>query len=118
MLPHKLVKGAAALKRLQVFEGVPPPYDKIKRVVVPAALKVLRIRPGRKVTVLGRLSSEVGWKHGETIAALEEKRKQKGQLYFQRKKALSAIIKKVQKDVAPKIAQETAALAQLGYAQH
>jgi large subunit ribosomal protein L13Ae len=115
MLPHKLAKGAAALKRLQLFEGIPAPYDKVKRVVVPAALKVLKIRPGRKVTVLGRLSSEVGWKHGETVAALEEKRKQKGLLYFQRKKALAAIVKKVQKDLAPKIAKETAALVELGH---
>ncbi len=44
MLPHKTPRGAEALGRLKVFEGIPAPYDKVKRVVVPAALKVIRIR--------------------------------------------------------------------------
>ncbi len=29
MLPHKLKRGAEALDRLKVFEGIPPPYDKV-----------------------------------------------------------------------------------------
>ena len=49
MIPHKTERGKDALKRLQTFEGVPPPYDKKKKMVVPAALKVLRLKPGRKV---------------------------------------------------------------------
>lgn len=39
MIPHKTKRGAAALARLKVYEGVPPPYDKIKRMVIPDALK-------------------------------------------------------------------------------
>jgi hypothetical protein len=39
MIPHKTKRGANALARLKVFEGVPTPYDKIKRMVVPDALK-------------------------------------------------------------------------------
>lgn len=39
MIPHKTKRGAAALARLKVFEGVPPPYDKVKRMVIPDALK-------------------------------------------------------------------------------
>ncbi len=50
MVPHKTERGKSAMKRLQCFEGVPPPYDKKKRMVVPAALKVLRLKPGRKVS--------------------------------------------------------------------
>ena len=49
MVPHKTERGKEAMKRLQTFEGVPPPYDKKKRMVVPSALKVLRLKPGRKV---------------------------------------------------------------------
>jgi len=48
MVPHKSARGAAALERLKLFEGVPPPYDKKKRMVVPDALRVLRLKPGRK----------------------------------------------------------------------
>merc|ERR1719225_658128 len=39
------------MKRLQTFEGVPPPYDKKKRMVIPSALKVLRLKPAEN-TVL------------------------------------------------------------------
>ena len=51
MLPHKLARGKEALDRLKVFEGIPPPYDKQRRMVVPAALKVLRLNPSRKVSI-------------------------------------------------------------------
>lgn len=39
MIPHKTKRGAAALERLKAFEGVPAPYDKMKRMVIPDALK-------------------------------------------------------------------------------
>jgi hypothetical protein len=48
MTPHKTARGAAALERLKLYEGVPPPYDRKKRMVVPDALRVLRLKPGRK----------------------------------------------------------------------
>jgi large subunit ribosomal protein L13Ae len=48
MVPHKTARGKAALERLKLFEGVPPPYDRKKRMVVPEALRVLRLKPGRK----------------------------------------------------------------------
>ncbi|KAM4879819.1 large ribosomal subunit protein uL13 isoform 1-T1 [Sylvia borin] len=63
MLPHKTKRGQAALERLKVFDGIPPPYDKRKRMVVPAALKIIRLKPTRKFAVLGRLAHEVGWKY-------------------------------------------------------
>ena len=49
MIAHKTERGKLALKRLQTFEGVPPPYDKKKKMVIPSALKVLRLKAGRKV---------------------------------------------------------------------
>ena len=63
MIPHKTERGKDALKRLQTFEGVPPPYDKKKKMVIPSALKVLRLKSGRKFCSLGRLGHEVslGW---------------------------------------------------------
>merc|ERR1712113_1245296 len=72
------------MKRLQTFEGVPPPYDKKKRMVVPSALKVLRPKPGRKFCSLGRLSHDVGWKYQDVIETLEAKRKVKAQDYHNR----------------------------------
>ena len=67
MIPHKTARGAAAMERLKVFEGVPPPYDKKKRMVVPRALRVLRLKPGRKYCTVGRLSHEVGWKYQDVV---------------------------------------------------
>lgn len=86
MLPHKTKRGMAALQRMQAFEGIPSPYDRMKRMVVPQALRILRLRQDRKFTVLGRLSSEVGWKYNEVVNVLEEKRKVKSKAYYQRKK--------------------------------
>lgn len=68
MIPHKTARGAAAMERLKVFEGVPAPYDKVKRMVVPQALRVLRLKPGRKYCTVGRLSHEVGWKYQDVVA--------------------------------------------------
>lgn len=59
MVPHKTKRGAAALDRLKGFEGIPPPYDKVKRMVVPDALKVLRLQHGHKFCKLGDLSNSV-----------------------------------------------------------
>ncbi len=70
MIPHKTARGAAAMERLKVFEGVPPPYDKMKKMVVPQALRVLRLQPGRKYCTVGRLSHEVGWKYQDVVARL------------------------------------------------
>merc|ERR1712045_829435 len=85
MTPHKTERGKDALKRLQTFEGVPPPYDKKKKMVIPSALKVLRLKQNRKFCSLGRLSHEVGWKYQDIVATLEAKRKVKGEAFYKGK---------------------------------
>ena len=52
MLPHKLHRGKEAMDRLKCFEGIPSPYDRQKRMVIPAALKVLMLKPLRRVSSL------------------------------------------------------------------
>ena len=47
MVPRRFKKGEAALARLKVFDGMPCPYDKMKRMVVPKALKAARLHPFR-----------------------------------------------------------------------
>ena len=59
MVPHKTKRGAAAMERLKMFEGIPPPYDKTKRLVIPDALKVLRLAHGHRFCKLGDLSNAV-----------------------------------------------------------
>ncbi|KAK7263773.1 hypothetical protein RJT34_31370 [Clitoria ternatea] len=77
MIPHKTKREEATLARLKVFEGIPAPYDKTKRMVVPDALKVLRLQKGHKFCLLGKLSSEkrsIAWTNandkGEVLSSL------------------------------------------------
>eukprot|EP00877_Chromochloris_zofingiensis_P001191 jgi/Chrzof1/11072/Cz05g22130.t1 len=91
MVPHKTKRGAAALERLKVFEGVPPPYDKVKRLVVPDALQVLRLQHGHRFCKLGDLSALVGWKHKEALSELEAARKQKATAFYEAKKKQLAL---------------------------
>jgi large subunit ribosomal protein L13Ae len=109
MLPHKTPKGSAALGRLKVFEGIPVPYDQKKRVVVPDALKVLRLKSHRKFCVLGELAQKIGWTRKDLVARLEEKRKVKSAKFWEgkqkklqaRKKATgSADLKKFNDELA------------------
>ncbi|KAH7838913.1 hypothetical protein Vadar_032637 [Vaccinium darrowii] len=111
MIPHKTKRGAAALARLKAYEGIPPPYDKKKRMVIPDALKVLRLQAGHKYCLLGRLSSEVGWNHYDTIRELEEKRKQKSQAVYERKKQLTKLRIKAEKAAEEKLGSELDILA-------
>jgi large subunit ribosomal protein L13Ae len=85
MIPRKTIRGQNALHRLKVYEGIPAPYDKMKRMVVPQALRVLRLRPGRKYTNIGELCTVLGWKHGEVLKTLEAKRKAKSAAYHTKK---------------------------------
>ncbi|KAG6588455.1 60S ribosomal protein L13a-3, partial [Cucurbita argyrosperma subsp. sororia] len=59
------VRAAAALARLKAYEGVPPPYDKWKRMVIPDALKLSLLK----------------WdgNHYDTNQGLERKRKERAQ---------------------------------------
>merc|ERR1712020_298124 len=117
MIPHKTERGKDALKRLQTFEGVPPPYDK-KKMVIPSALKVLRLKSGRKYCSLGRLSHDVGWKYQDVIATLEAKRKVKSEAFRKKKVAVEKIKEQVKKDpkVVKRIANYQKIIESYGYA--
>ncbi|PLW31565.1 hypothetical protein PCASD_19122 [Puccinia coronata f. sp. avenae] len=113
MTPHKTARGAAALQRLKLFEGMPPPYDRKKKMVVPQALRVLRLKPGRKWCTVKRLSHEYGWGYKDVVDTLEAKRKVKAQAFHERKVALLKARKQVAADPATQPVQSK--LAALGY---
>ncbi|MED6106115.1 60S ribosomal protein L13a-4 [Stylosanthes scabra] len=115
MIPHKTKRGEAALDRLKVYEGIPPPYDKTKRMVIPDALKVLRLQKGHKFCLLGRLSSEVGWNYYDTITELEKKRKEKAHLLYERKKQLNKLRVKAEKVAEEKLGSQLDILAPVKY---
>lgn len=88
MVPYKTRRGKLALQRLKVFEGIPPPYDKQKRVCVPTAMKILCLRSDRKYCQVGRVAHEVGWQYKDVVSTLEAKRKIKARLHYTHKKRL------------------------------
>ena len=68
-------------------------------MVVPSALRVLKLKPGRKYCQIGRLSHETGWKYKPVIDALEEKRKAKDRVYYQTKMAALRLKREAAKQV-------------------
>ena len=115
MTPHKSARGAAALDRIKLFEGVPPPYDRMKRMVVPSALRVLKLKPGRKYCTVKRVSHEVGWKYNDVVANLEEKRKVKSKAFYERKKAIANVRAKAAGSKSSELAAIQEKIAALGY---
>merc|ERR1712093_132072 len=61
MIPHKTPRGCAALRRLECFDRIAAPHYKLKRVVVPEALHVIRNAPNRPSVSMGTLNSVLGW---------------------------------------------------------
>lgn len=91
MLPRKTKRGQAALARLKAFEGVPPDFEKKKRMVIPNALRLTHLRPSSKFTNIGRLAGEMGWKYGALVRKMEEQRKIGGAADYEKRKALSKL---------------------------
>lgn len=115
MVNQKTARGQAALKRLSCFEGIPAPYDKLQRVVVPAALKVMRLKAQRKFTVVGDLATSVGWKHQDLLKRLESKRKVDGKDFYEKKKAAVALRAKAEKAASEELAKVNEVLTEFGY---
>ncbi|KAL8595306.1 60S ribosomal protein L13A [Nucella lapillus] len=115
MLPHKTARGKEAMDRLKTFEGIPPPYDKQKRMVVPSALKVLRLGQTRKYCNLNRLAHEVGWKYQKVIGTLEARRKVKSKQFYERKRKLQQLRDQAKKNVAPKVQKYQEMITAFGY---
>merc|ERR1712216_1061983 len=63
MLPHKWFRGSAAFQRVKAVEGVPEPFDQIKKV-----------------------AAELGWGYADVVAQYEETRKAKGAEWYAKKK--------------------------------
>eukprot|EP01004_Peranema_trichophorum_P009700 NODE_8447_length_677_cov_127.779783_g7824_i0.p2 GENE.NODE_8447_length_677_cov_127.779783_g7824_i0~~NODE_8447_length_677_cov_127.779783_g7824_i0.p2 ORF type:complete len:130 (+),score=28.48 NODE_8447_length_677_cov_127.779783_g7824_i0:213-602(+) len=119
MIPYKTKRGAAALARLKVVEGIPAQYRHIKRAVVPAAMRVLRINPIRDVTVLGDLCSGLGWKYKNIVEEVEKKRKERDLLWFKRKQQVLRLKKVAEKIVNRKIRKTTLSdPIRLGHLKH
>lgn len=115
MVHQKTARGQEALSRLSTFEGIPAPYDKQKRVVVPAALRVMRLKPNSNYTVMGDLAHSVGWRHRDLLQRLEGKRKADAEEFYQKKKAKAALRRKAEAEAASELAKVNEVLSAAGY---
>ena len=115
MVHQKTARGQDAISRLSTFEGIPAPYDKQTRVVVPAALRVMRLKSHRDYTVIGELPHNVGWKHKELLGRLEAKRKEDSKEFYNKKKELAALKRKATEACAGELAKVNELLAAAGY---
>merc|ERR1711970_564201 len=104
MLPIKTPRGKKALKNLRSYEGMPRPYDHVARQVIPDALRINRLKPGRKYCYLGRVSHEVGWNYSKVVATLETRRKVKALISRRKKAKIETMKKEAAKQVAKGIA--------------
>lgn len=117
MLPHKTARGMEALKRLRVFNGIPAPYDTKKRVVIPKALRALRLAPHRKFTVLGELAAHFGWTKKSVLEACERRRKVKSAAFYHKKQHVAFVRAGIKKSVFEnkKLGEWKSILEQYGY---
>jgi len=115
MVHQKTARGQAAIGRLSSFEGVPHPYATMKRKVIPAALRTVRLKPGRKYCIIKDLAHSVGWKHKVLVDQLEDKRRAKSDVHYQRKKAKDTLRSKAEAAAAPELAKVNEVLSAAGY---
>ncbi len=118
MIPYKTPRGMLALKRLQVFEGIPFRFARRNRATVQSALRVNCLRLDATYTVLGELATEAGWKFGKVVAELEKKRIEKAQKWRTTIKK-PALARKAEGQKAsskdPKVVEINKKLAQYGF---
>ena len=102
-------------RNFQAFEGIPAPYDKCKRVILPSCYKQIKIKPNRKFASVGRLAAETGWKYQGVISALEAKREARAAQYWENKQKKAEKLKQAKANVAAQTAKLDAAIAAMGY---
>eukprot|EP00906_Rhabdomonas_costata_P003742 RCo005658 len=99
MLPYRRPHGRDALLRLKLYEGIPPIWNRTKRMCVPSALRYLRLRPDRRFCSLGELADQLGWKHKKIVEELETKRKRWNKSWYHRKRQILKLRKFAEKMV-------------------
>jgi len=86
-------------------------------MVLPSALRVMKIAPHRKVTVLGDLAEQIGWTRRAVVERYEAQRKAKSASYYKHKKQIALLRQKEKAKVMadPKLDKWKAILKQYGY---
>jgi large subunit ribosomal protein L13Ae len=85
MLPHKTFKGSDALMRLKLYDGIPMSLIKVKKFIIPYALRNIRLAPGRKFANLGEILEDIGWKRKSYVEEKDEKLRTLGKQFWKKK---------------------------------
>jgi len=80
-----------------------------------SVFRVLRLQAGHKYCLLGKLSSEVGWNHYDTIKELENKRKERTQVAYERRKQLAKLRVKAKKAAEETLGPQLAVIEPIKY---
>ena len=113
MLPRKTARGQLALNRLKTFDGIPFEYEKTKRMVIPQALRIMRLKPTRKFVILGELAQHAGWKQRDLIARLTKKKSERTVAFKKATKASSKLRAQATKNVEEKFKEDQKVLTPL-----
>ena len=104
MIPFYTKRGKSALRRLQVFEGVPSSVArKGQRFTIPKALRQNRLQGERAYTVLGNMCTHVGWKYAPIVAKLEKARIERGARQHAKRASVKAAWNTARKEALGKI---------------
>jgi len=87
----------------------------MKKKVIPAALRTVRLQPGRNYCVIGELANSVGWKHQELVGKLEDKRRAKADNFYAKKKATAALRRKAEEAASGELTKVNEVLSAAGY---
>uniref|UniRef100_A0A674J3Z8 Large ribosomal subunit protein uL13 n=1 Tax=Terrapene triunguis TaxID=2587831 RepID=A0A674J3Z8_9SAUR len=111
---NKLKYLAFLRKRMNTNPSRGPYHFRAPSRIFWRTVRVVRLKPTRKFAFLGRLAHEVGWKYQAITSTLEEKRKEKAKLHYNKKKKLMKLQKQAEKNVEGKISRYTDVLKQYG----
>lgn len=113
MLPRKTARGQIALHRLKTFDGIPFEYEKSKRMVIPQALRVMRLKPTRKFVILGELAQHAGWKQRDLLARLTKNKTERIAAGAKALKATNKLRAQARKNVEERFKEDQKVLAPL-----
>ena len=116
MIPRYTKRGASALRRLTVYEGIPVNVSRNgQRVVIPRAQRRYCHRQERAYTVLGEMCRHIGWKYAPVVEKLEAQRVAKATRFHAKKEKVRSAWAVARKEAAKKISKNNqAVLAKFG----
>jgi large subunit ribosomal protein L13Ae len=112
MLPTSQGKrGASALRRLVVYEGIPVNVSRTgTRVTIPKALRQNRLKPERAFTVVGNMCQHIGWKYSAIVKKLEAARVEKAKRHYTRTAPVRAAWQAARKAATAKLSAANQAI--------